>query len=103
MKIGWLVIETSDYDNEETTVFYKVKPEYYSGRLVQIVYAEIEMTNPVGWTDDQMIRFGSYIISPSLSEFSYEERLEIFRQHELRYNIKAPVKSKDELEVKNAN
>jgi hypothetical protein len=36
------------------------------------------------WTDDQMIRFGGYIVSTSLNErgMSYAERLEIFREHE---------------------
>lgn len=49
MKIGWLVY--SKYygdDNElwsEDVEFYSIKPDYYSGKLVQIVYAEIEDAN----------------------------------------------------------
>lgn len=40
MKIGWLLYEVG-YDFNETVEFFTVKPEYYSGRLVQIAYAEI--------------------------------------------------------------
>ena len=48
------------------------------------------MTKPTGWTADQMIRFGSYIISPSLSDESYQTRLELFREHEKIRGIEAP-------------
>lgn len=40
MKIGWLVIDTNS-SLYEYIEFYKEKPEYYSGRLVQIVYTEV--------------------------------------------------------------
>ena len=45
MKIGWLVYR-SYYDDDNNCIdldveFHKVKPEYYSGRCVQIVYSEV--------------------------------------------------------------
>ena len=45
MKIGWLVY-THYYDDDckkhdMGVEFYKVKPDYYSGELVQIVYLEV--------------------------------------------------------------
>jgi hypothetical protein len=46
MKIGWLLYcnyyeHLGEPDFEFSVEFYKEKPEYYSGRLVQIVYAEV--------------------------------------------------------------
>ncbi len=45
MKIGWLVYEGFYNGNNDFVVqgveFFKVKPENYDRRLVQIVYAEI--------------------------------------------------------------
>ncbi len=40
MKIGWLLY-TKDYGGNDVLEFHKVEPMYYTGRLVQIVYAEI--------------------------------------------------------------
>ena len=37
MKIGWLL-----YDEDGTVTFLTHEPRYYSGRLVQIVYAEVQ-------------------------------------------------------------
>ena len=39
MKIGWLVYE-DDYD--DAPKFWMTEPESWRGRIVQIVYAEIE-------------------------------------------------------------
>ena len=36
MKIGWILYD--EYGNVE---FLTMEPEYYSGRLVKIVYAEV--------------------------------------------------------------
>lgn len=45
MKIGWLVYRKHHGDDNELlsedVKFHSVKPEYYSGRLVQIVYSEV--------------------------------------------------------------
>lgn len=45
MKIGWLVY-SSYYDDDGVKhfmgiEFYEEKPDYYSGKLVQIVYTEV--------------------------------------------------------------
>ena len=45
MKIGWILYEgyydDSIYHESKVVQFHKEKPEYYSGKLVQIIYTEV--------------------------------------------------------------